>query len=262
MTKRDRARGVLLGLAAGDRNGGPIRMAVRLAESLAANQQVDFDDIVDQYLDWWRDGAFDTGTVAAKVLELMTAGVLNQDAVVQVDEALAGFTAGCNPMHRNSPLAMAFFLSDEQLVGVAKREALLTHQHPLAGDSAAAFVVLCRQLIRGQSWGKSLQKAAIGRSHPVNQALQILSSESIKRGGFSPDVLAAAVYFVNQAQCFKEALHRSIQFAGPANYCPVLVGVLGGVRWGASSIPAQELASCSLLPRIEQAADNLAADWL
>ncbi len=31
---KDRAEGILLGLAAGDRNGGPIRMAVRLAESL------------------------------------------------------------------------------------------------------------------------------------------------------------------------------------------------------------------------------------
>jgi hypothetical protein len=31
---QDRCRGVLLGLVAGDRNGGPIRMAVRLAESL------------------------------------------------------------------------------------------------------------------------------------------------------------------------------------------------------------------------------------
>lgn len=31
---QDRCRGVLRGLAAGDRNGGPIRMAVRLGESL------------------------------------------------------------------------------------------------------------------------------------------------------------------------------------------------------------------------------------
>ena len=34
-TAEDRCRGVLVGLAAGDRIGGPIRMAVRLAESLA-----------------------------------------------------------------------------------------------------------------------------------------------------------------------------------------------------------------------------------
>ena len=37
----DRCRGVLLGLAAGDHNGGPIRLAVRLAESL--HQRGTFD---------------------------------------------------------------------------------------------------------------------------------------------------------------------------------------------------------------------------
>src|SRR5262249_9550267 len=35
-TAEDRCRGVLVGLAAGDRIGGPIRLAVRLAESLLA----------------------------------------------------------------------------------------------------------------------------------------------------------------------------------------------------------------------------------
>ena len=59
---RDRIRGVLLGLAAGDRNGGPIRMAVRLAESLSERRRFDPEDILSRYLAWWRDGAFDTGT--------------------------------------------------------------------------------------------------------------------------------------------------------------------------------------------------------
>lgn len=41
----DRSRGVLIGLATGDRNGGPIRMAVRLAESLLACGGFDPADI-------------------------------------------------------------------------------------------------------------------------------------------------------------------------------------------------------------------------
>jgi ADP-ribosylglycohydrolase len=67
----DRIRGVLLGLAAGDRNGGPIRMAARLAESLADRRRFDPDDILARYLDWWRDGAFDTGPTAATVFSLI-----------------------------------------------------------------------------------------------------------------------------------------------------------------------------------------------
>jgi len=40
---------------------------------------------------------------------------------------------------------------------------------------------------------------------------------------------------------FVEAIRTSIKFAGPANYCPVLVGALAGARWGANTIDAKLL---------------------
>ena len=46
---QDRVRGVLLGLAAGDRNRGPMRMAVRLCESLIQLDRYDGDDIFRRY---------------------------------------------------------------------------------------------------------------------------------------------------------------------------------------------------------------------
>lgn len=61
--------------------------------------------------------------------------------------------------------------------------------------------------------------------------------------------------------CFTEALDRSLAFAGPDNYCPVLVGAIGGVRWGAAAIPQTALAHVDILPRVKIAADALAAGW-
>ena len=110
---QDRVRGVLVGLAAGDRNGGPVRMAVRLAESLIERQRFDPEDLLDRYLGWWRAGAFDTGPTTAEVLRLVDAGVPNAVAVVRVHEASGGLTAGCNPAHRCPPLAMASSLPDD-----------------------------------------------------------------------------------------------------------------------------------------------------
>src|SRR5437764_4766275 len=49
-TAGDRCRGVLVGLAAGDQIGGPIRMAVRLAESLLDCGGFDPSDILGRYL--------------------------------------------------------------------------------------------------------------------------------------------------------------------------------------------------------------------
>src|SRR4051812_11447830 len=107
---RNRVRGTLLGLAAGDRNGGPIRMAVRLAEGLVERRRFDPDDSMARYLAWWRDGAFDTGPVAASVLSLVASGVPVGSAVERVHEESGGMTAGCNPAHRCPPLALTAFL--------------------------------------------------------------------------------------------------------------------------------------------------------
>lgn len=69
-TAIDRCRGVLIGFAAGDQIGGPIRMAVRLAENLLVCGDFNASDILERYLHWWREGAFDTGPVSGRALEL------------------------------------------------------------------------------------------------------------------------------------------------------------------------------------------------
>ena len=49
MSVRDRVAGVLLGIAAGDRNRGPMRMAWRLSCSLLEQKKYDADDIWRRY---------------------------------------------------------------------------------------------------------------------------------------------------------------------------------------------------------------------
>ncbi len=90
---RDRIRGVLIGLATGDRNGGPIRMAIRLAESLSDRRRYEPEDILARYRAWWRDGAFDTGPTAATVLGLIEGGMEPAEAVERVHEQ-AGHDGG------------------------------------------------------------------------------------------------------------------------------------------------------------------------
>ena len=220
-TAADRCRGVLIRLAAGDQIGGPIRMAVRLAESLLESGGFNAADILRRYLLWWRDGAFDTGPVSDRALALMAAGMQATEATAQVNREFDGKTAGCNPAHRSSPLSMLASVADEDLPACAMSEARLTHHDPLAGEVAAVVNMLCRSLIRGVAWDDALRQCSIlaDQDGPGNN------------GGYAPDVLQAALFFVSTSSDFSEALKRSLAFAGPANYCPVLVGVsavLGG----------------------------------
>jgi ADP-ribosylglycohydrolase len=250
-TAEDRCRGVLIGLAAGDRIGGPIRMAVRLAESLRDCGAFDLSDILGRYLAWWQEGAFDTGPVSARALALLAAGEPASDAPAQVDREFGGKTAGCNPAHRSPPLSMLAAIADEDLAGCAKAEARLTHHDPLAGEVAAAANKLCRVLVRGAAWDVALR-----------QVSEFAAPDGPgSNGGFAPDVLRAAIYFVGTSASFAEALARSLAFAGPANYCPVLVGAIAGARWCASAIPPSALAHVDILPRARATAEALTAAW-
>jgi ADP-ribosyl-[dinitrogen reductase] hydrolase len=242
----DRCRGVLVGLAAGDKNGGPIRMAMRLAESLVACGGFNASDILERYLAWWREGAFDTGPVSHRAFALLAAGMSVQEATAQVHREFGGMTAGCNPAHRSPPLSMLAAIADDDLAAFAMTEARLTHYDPVAGEIAATVNKLCRALILGGGWDHALFPQEEG---PGNN------------GGFAPDVLRAALHFVGTSGSFTEALDRSLAFAGPANYCPVLVGAIAGARWGASAIPPSSLAHVDILPRVVAAAESLASGW-
>lgn len=257
----DRVRGILIGLAAGDRNGGPVRMACRLAASLVDRQAFDPADIRRRYLDWWRSGGFDTGPVAAKVFTLLEAGVPPEEAPARIHAQSGGMTAGCNPAHRSAPLAMAAFLPEESLREYALAEAALTHWDPLAGEVAAATVRLCRLLVEGAAWSDALRVVGTDCESAVAAALRDPGAAPLRTDGFAPAVLQAAVHFVETRSCFDTALDAAIVFAGPANYCPVLVGTLGGARWGASHIGLRHLKHGDILPEVRKNADALAQRW-
>lgn len=259
-----RVVGVLFGLAAGDRIGGPLRMALEVAESLRDRGSFDPEDIGARYVRWWRSGkAFDTGATAAQVLELASSGMRLEDAAIQVDQANKGRTAGCNPLHRVAPLAMLAAIEDSLLESAAKAEARLTHRHPLAGDAAAAVAVLCRALIRGVPWTVALDIAAFGRLPETRHAIEQRSPGGLERDGFAPNVLRAALHFVDASSSFSAALARSIDFAGPANYSPVLVGTIAGARWGRTEIGDSAFSHhCpEVVSRLRSAASDLAGGW-
>jgi ADP-ribosylglycohydrolase len=258
----DRAAGVLLGLAAGDRIGGPVRMALRVAESLRDCGGVDVSDIGNRYLGWWREGAFDTGPTVDAVLSLVASGASFEEAALRVNGDAGGMTAGCNPAHRCAPVAMCASLEDSEVGWAAVAEARLTHRHPLAGDVAAAVACLCRALIRGTEWSGALSVAAEGRNPETRRALEIRPRETLSRSGFAPDVLSAAIHFIDVSDSLPAALAGSMAFAGPSNYCPVLVGSIGGARWGRAQVKGRSLRHHgAVVSRLTEAALGLAGGW-
>ena len=193
---------------------------------------------------------------------MVASGFSFEEASTRVDESLDGMTAGCNPAHRIAPIAMFAPLDDSALDVAAVAEARLTHRHPLSGEVAAVVARLCRALIRGSPWSTALGMAADGRSPETRRAVEAPHSGELSRGGFAPEVLRSAVHFLDISDSLSAALARSIHFAGPANYCPVLVGSIGGARWGHSRIEEGIFRHHGdLVSRLTKVAFVLGAGW-
>ncbi len=70
----------------------------------------------------------------------------------------------------------------------------------------------------------------------IFQHLDSLTIDDLSDGGYAPDVLVAALWFLMKNLTFEDALKQSKEFAGVANYCPVLVGSIGGAMYGYNEI--------------------------
>jgi hypothetical protein len=120
-----------------------------------------------------------------------------------------------------------------------------------------------KQLCKPQGIRRIVRKRAI-RIRELVEALLDSDAAPVSRGGYAPEALQAAVHFVEHAPRFAVAQAHALDFAGPANYAPVLVGPIAGARWGASSIGPlllQHAACRAIRVEIDVAGHRLAEGW-
>ena len=121
--------------------------------------------------------------------------------------------------------------------------------------------MMCRHLVRGLDFDKALSLAIVDRSSLFRRVVTVASDTDLSTGGFAPDAFVAGVYFVRSAQTFQEALHRSLEFAGAPNYCPVITGTLAGARWGRQAIAPEDIQHCPVLSEVERLTARLRETW-
>jgi ADP-ribosylglycohydrolase len=257
----DKIKGVLLGLLAGDRIGGPTKMASLLADSLLESQCFRADDVLMRYYSWWKNEGFDTGVVCQKLFEYMDAGVQHKAALKLVDTELNGKTAGCNPVHRSLPLALCPFVTEFQLESVANQEAAITHKHRDPGIVSAAALRLVRFLVSGQEWQQAINHLENISSSFMSNLLINGRKGLIEDTGLAKDVFSAAIYFIDSSNDFDQMMERSLAFSPESNYCPVLAGGIGGARWGMDAISPYWYKTSPLENKMQALAQDISHLW-
>lgn len=295
---RDRARGALVGLAAGDAvgttvefkprgsfspltdmvGGGPFRlaagewtddtaMALCLAESLLDRRGHDPADQMRRYVRWYREGylasngtCFDIGITTRNQLARFERSGDPHDP--HVDES----SAANGSLMRLAPVAIRFAPDPDLVVEMAAASSRPTHPAARPVDACKLLAALTAALIRGEPWERVIDPG-FWTQGPLHREVEAIARGSwrgkeppaIKGSGYSVAALEAAIWAVAGAEDFRDAILRAANLGDDADTTAAIAGQLAGARHGATGIPWDWREKLALGSRIESIADGLHA---
>ena len=295
-SEQERARGALLGLAAGDAvgttveferpgafapvtdmvGGGPFRlepgqwtddtsMALCLAESLVECGGHDPVDQMRRYVRWWREGhfsatgeCFDIGSTTWSQLLRFTRTGEPHDPHVDDESAANG------SLMRLAPVSIRWFAEPSVVVERAAASSRTTHAARRPTDACRVLAAMTAALIRGESRERVFASDFWnhGDLHPDVEAVARGSwrgkePPAIRGTGYCIDALEAAIWAVAGAKDFRDAVLRAANLGDDADTTAAIAGQLAGAAWGAEGIPADWLEKLAMRARIESLADSL-----
>lgn len=293
---RDRARGALLGLAAGDAvgttvefkqrgsfapvtdmvGGGPFSlepgqwtddtaMALCLAESVVDCRGHDATDQMRRYVRWMEDGylasngtCFDIGiTTRNQLLRFKHSG---QPHAEDVDEE----SAANGSLMRLAPVSIRWSHEPDEVVAMAAASSRPTHPASRPTDACKLLAAMTAALIRGQAW-QQVGDAGFWTQGPLHPEVEAVARGSwlgkeppaIRGTGYCVAALEAAIWAVAGAKDFRDAILRATNLGDDADTTAAIAGQLAGARFGAAEIPSRWLEMLALRRRIETLADGL-----
>jgi ADP-ribosyl-[dinitrogen reductase] hydrolase len=278
---KDRARGVLLGMACGDALGaqvefkargtfphqtdftgkGPHRlkpgqwtddtaMALLLADHLRDDPEVRKPALLaNRWIAWYRKGTgsctghcFDIGMQTVRALHSW------EEKGVAPNTNANTKMRGNGALMRVAPVALAHdTLSPVQ--GAAYHQALVTHGQASA-ELCSTFAGLLWRAMRKDS-GEAHDQLARG-----NPALVRRSKEDVRSTGYDVDTYEAALWCVLQSSCAEEAIIRAANLGDDADTVAAVTGAMAGAVWG-DTLPRRWLDKLAWRGQIVQQAEEL-----
>jgi ADP-ribosyl-[dinitrogen reductase] hydrolase len=295
---RQRFRGSLLGLAAGEALGAPAQlltpeqvaerwgvltemvgggvhdvapgettdstaMMLCLAESLGTCPSYSPGDVISRYLAWFQSNPKDVALVVRTALLGIMAGTSPDLAARRAHEILGHPTAGNASLMRCAPVALRYFADPRARRESSLRESELTHFDRLAGWACVALNDLIAAALAQDLRGQLLQIAASLEEEDSRISLTLREAavaepEEIHSSASVTDTLRAALWCTLHAQSLEEAIVLAVNLGNDADTTGAVTGALAGALYGEGAVPERWLAVLRERKRIVAAADRLA----
>ena len=287
---RDRARGALLGLAAGDAlgttlefkprdsypphsemtGGGPFHlqpgqwtddtsMALALADSLAARPGFDAGDLMRRFTSWHLRGEYScTG-------HCFDIGVTTREALTRfgrTGDPLAGsadpMAAGNGSLMRLAPAALRHLHDGDAARRLAVNQSRTTHAAAQATEACALLADLLREAVLGRPKAEVLAP----RPWTGDPAIQAIAAgawrgkprDAIQSSGYVVHTLEAALWAVDQTSSFSEAAVLAVNLGDDADTVGAVAGQLAGALYGVAGMPQRWLDVLAWRERLQDEA--------
>jgi ADP-ribosyl-[dinitrogen reductase] hydrolase len=287
----ERARGALLGLAAGDalgaavewlhpdqihaRYGGPLRdmvasppwdrgewtddtaMALELATSLAEKGGYDEDDVFSRYVMWARSGPKDIGSTVAAALRRARSVEEARAAAAEFHRTSGGRSAGNGSLMRTAPIGIRYRDDMGALERISRLESSLTHHDPLAGDACAWLNLTLAALVRGRKPPRSTSLAGQAARKAIGAPPELLAGEAQEQMGYVLTALRIGFAAAFGQADLESAVVFAVNLGGDADTNGAVAGALAGARFGAGAIPERWIDPLLARERIGGLANRL-----
>lgn len=294
-----RARGALLGLAAGDAlgttleftgpldpfaprvtaivGGGPFglpaggwtddtSMALCLGQSLVAWGGCDPRDQAERYVRWWRHGE---NSVTGRCFDIGNATRTALQRYLDTGDPLAGdpspSAAGNGSLMRLAPVAMAA-ASEGEAVAWAALQSRVTHAAAECVDACRLYARLLWRALHGAPRAALLDPAA-AEGLDLAPAVAAVARGSyrqkappaIRGTGYVVDALEAALWAFQAGASFEEGAVLAVNLGQDADTTGAIYGQLAGAHYGIEGIPPAWRATVLWSEQILALADSLTA---
>jgi ADP-ribosyl-[dinitrogen reductase] hydrolase len=271
----DRARGALLGLAAGDalgaalewlspeqiaiRYGGPLRdlvasgmwemgewtddtaMMLALAQSLSERGGYDEDDLFARYAVWIRSGPKDVGATVCGALERARSADEARRLAEAYHERSGGKSAGNGSLMRTAPIGLRYRRDRSELERISRADSSMTHHDPLAADACVFFNQTLAALVEGRKLPKPESAVAETALAATGASEDELLEPVQRQMGFVLTALRVGYAAAFGRANFEEAVVFAANLGGDADTNAAVAGALAGARFGADAIPQRWL---------------------
>jgi len=198
------------------------------------------------------EGRFDIGAATSQAMEAIRRGVPAEEAGPDHDRSQSN-----GSLMRILPVALTAVEPEvklPELIERARRASRVTHRHVTAQVVCAVYVVLARDLLRGDldrqrtldSACRRLRLVYAGEGTPGERyltALDALEAWPDRQGrGGALDSFWSAWDAFSGAGSYPDALERAIRYGNDTDTTAAIAGGLAGLYWGLVGIPAEWLA--------------------